>query len=152
MKGRNSCWLAPAAFVLDRLTQLLAQKALAPGVRTDALPGLFRFVLVKNTGAAFNILSGRIGFLSIISLLFVIGVIWYMIVKKPQNRLFCIALMLLFSGAVGNMADRIFRGFVVDFIKTVFIEFPVFNIADIAITCGAILLIIYLLFFEGRKE
>ena len=59
MKGRNSCWLAPAAFVLDRLTKLLAQKALAPGVRTDALPGLFRFVLVKITGAAFSMLSGR---------------------------------------------------------------------------------------------
>ena len=144
--------LAGIIIILDQLTKYLVVENIGKTQVITLIPKVLDLVYVKNTGAAFNILSGRIGFLSIISLLFVIGVIWYMIVKKPQNRLFCIALMLLFSGAVGNMADRIFRGFVVDFIKTVFIEFPVFNIADIAITCGAILLIIYLLFFEGRKE
>ena len=63
-----------------------------------------------------------------------------------------VSLMLLFAGALGNAIDRVFRGFVVDFIKTSFINFPVFNVADIAITVGAALFIIYLMFFDNKKE
>ena len=59
--------------------------------------------------------------------------------------------MLLFSGAFANAVDRIFRGYVVDFIETSFIRFPVFNIADIAITLGTVFLMIYLIFFDKDK-
>lgn len=138
--------------VLDQLTKFLVVKYIDGGVGITLIPKVLDLVYVKNDGAAFNILSGRIGLLSIISLAFVVGVIWFMVVKKPQNKIFRAAVMLLFAGAVGNVIDRIFRGFVVDFIKTTFISFPVFNIADIAITCGAGLLIIYLLFFDTKKE
>ena len=62
------------------------------------------------------------------------------------------SLMLMFAGALGNAIDRIFRGYVVDFIETTFISFPVFNIADIAITVGAVLLIIYILFFDKTEN
>lgn len=138
--------------VFDQLTKFLVVKYIDGGVGITLIPKVLDLVYVKNDGAAFNILSGRIGLLSIISLAFVVGVIWFMVVKKPQNKIFRAAVMLLFAGAVGNVIDRIFRGFVVDFIKTTFISFPVFNIADIAITCGAGLLIIYLLFFDTKKE
>lgn len=137
---------------LDQITKYLVVKNIGLTEAVTLIPKMLDLVYVKNTGAAFNILSGRIGLLSIISLLFSVGVIWYMIAKKPKNRLLVTSVMLLFAGAVGNMIDRIFRGFVVDFIKTVFIEFPVFNVADIAITVGAVMLIVYLLFFENRKE
>ena len=100
MKGRNSCWLAPAAFVLDRLTKLLAQKALAPGVRTDALPGLFRFVLVKNTGAAFSMLSGRQGLLIGVTALALIAMIVFQLTRgRKQTPLFRAGLWLLIGGA-----------------------------------------------------
>ena len=138
--------------LLDQITKFLVIENIGRTEIVNFLPGILEFVYVENTGAAFNILSGRIGFLSIISVVFTVGVIWYMISKKPQNKMLRISLMLLAAGALGNAIDRIFRGYVVDFIKTVFIEFPVFNIADIAITCGAALLIIYLLFFDGKKE
>lgn len=144
--------LAGIIIVLDQLTKYLVTECIGGTRVITIIPKILDLVYVKNTGAAFNILSGRIGFLSIISVLFVVGVIWLMIVKKPKSRMFRISLMLLFAGAAGNAVDRIFRGFVVDFIKLIFIDFPVFNVADIAITVGAALLIIYLLFFENGKE
>lgn len=144
--------LAGIIIVLDQLTKYLVTECIGGTRVITIIPKILDLVYVKNTGAAFNILSGRIGFLSIISVLFVAGVIWLMIAKKPKSRMFRISLMLLFAGAAGNAVDRIFRGFVVDFIKLLFIDFPVFNVADIAITVGAALLIIYLLFFENGKE
>ena len=80
--------------------------------------------------------------LSIISIVFCIAVIIYWIKKKPTHPLLCTSLTMIFSGALANAIDRIFRGFVVDFINATFINFPVFNIADIAITVGAGLLIL----------
>ena len=119
------------------------------------IPKIIDFVYVKNTGAAFSFLSDKtygIILLSCVSVIFSVGVIWYMISKKPQNKLLTISLALMLSGAIGNVIDRIFRGYVVDFIETTFIKFPVFNIADIAITTGAFLVIVYVLFFEKTKN
>lgn len=144
--------LAGIIIALDQLSKYLAVKYIGTTGVVTVIPRVLDLVYVKNTGAAFNILSGRIGFLSIISVAFMVGVVWFMISKKPKSKMLRSALMLLFAGAAGNAIDRIFRGFVVDFIETVFINFPVFNIADIAITAGAVLLIVYLLFFEGGKE
>lgn len=112
---------------------------------------LFDFTYVRNTGAAFSILSGKMWILSAVSVLFCIGTILFFIIKKPKNKLFCIALTLIFAGAFGNAIDRVFYGYVVDFIETTFINFAVFNIADIAITVGAILFVIYML-LDGQKE
>lgn len=136
--------------LIDQVTKYIALTRLE-GLEVTFIPKVIDFVYVKNNGAAFNILSGKIELLSLISVVFAVGVIWYIIYKKPQNKMFRLSLMLLFAGAVGNVIDRIFRGFVVDFIKTTFIDFPVFNIADIAIVGGAILLSVYMLFFENRK-
>lgn len=139
-----------AIILADQITKYLAMIKL-DGIEVTFIPKIIDFVYVKNNGAAFNMMSGKIGLLSIISVAFALGVIFYMFYKKPQNKVYRISVMLLFAGAVGNVIDRIFRGYVVDFIKTTFIEFPVFNIADISIVCGAILLVIYVLFLENRK-
>lgn len=145
-------WLVCSFLIVfaDQITKYLAMTKLE-GIEVTFIPKVIDFVYVKNNGAAFNMLSGKVLLLSLISLAFVIGVIFYMFYKKPQNKVYRLSVMLLFAGAIGNMIDRIFRGFVVDFIKTTFIEFPVFNIADISIVCGAILLMVYVLFLENRK-
>lgn len=112
---------------------------------------LIDFTYVQNTGAAFGMFSGKMNILAIISLAFCIGVIIYWIIKKPQDKLLCISLSMIFAGALGNGIDRLSLGFVVDFIKTTFIDFPVFNIADIGITIGVTLLAIYLIFFDKEE-
>lgn len=147
-------WIIIAAVIvaLDQLTKYLVMTNISPMDSVRVLPGLFDFVYVKNTGAAFSILSDNTMLLSIISVLFCLGVAGYWYMRKPDKPLVKISLTMLFAGALGNAIDRIFRGFVVDFISTTFIDFPVFNVADIAITCGAALLMIYLIFFDKDEK
>ena len=147
-------WLliAGGIIALDQLAKILVTALLDGTSCVHVIPYLFDFVYVKNTGAAFSILSDNTPLLSIISVLFCIGVIWYWAKKHPQHPLMKTSLTLLFAGAFGNAIDRIFRGFVVDFISTAFMEFPVFNIADISIVFGAILLVIYTMFYDKEEE
>ena len=76
----------------------------------------------------------------------------YWIKKKPTHPLLCTSITMMFAGAFGNAIDRIFRGFVIDYIQTSFINFPVFNIADIGITVGAILLVVYFIWFDKEDK
>ena len=102
---------------------------------------LFRLDFVKNYGAAFNILSGSRIFLSIISIVFSILLIYIILKKNNLNSLDLYSYTFILGGTVGNGMDRILRGFVIDFINLNFINFPVFNIADISINIGFVFLI-----------
>ncbi|MGN0162210.1 MAG: signal peptidase II [Candidatus Ornithomonoglobus sp.] len=143
-------WLIAAAVItlLDQLMKLHILHNYTPGTVFGGIPGVADFLYVKNTGAAFSIFSGNTRVLSIISVLFCIAVIAYWIIKKPSHTMGCIALVLLFSGALGNAIDRVAYGFVVDFISIKWFSFPVFNIADMAIVGGAIAAVIYVLIFD----
>lgn len=147
-------WLVIAGGIIafDQLAKILVTVFLDGTSCIHVIPYLFDFVYVKNTGAAFSMLSDNTALLGIISVLFCIGVLIYWCKKKPEHPLLKTALTLLFAGAFGNAIDRIFRGFVVDFISTAFMNFPVFNIADISIVFGAIVLIVYMMFFDKEDK
>ena len=113
---------------------------------------LIDFTYVQNTGAAFSILEGKMILLSVISVVFSVGVVVFWVIKKPESKLLKLSLSLLLAGALGNAVDRIAYGFVVDFIQTTFINFPVFNIADIGVTVGAVLLAVYAIFFDETEK
>ena len=136
----------------DQLTKYWVISSIPYNNTKEVLPGLFNFVYVKNTGAAFSILSGRTSVLGIVSMVVCVFVIWYLVKKKPKSALLLTSLGMILGGALGNLADRILRGYVVDFIELDFISFPVFNVADIAITVGAALLMIYVIFFDDKKK
>ena len=75
--------------------------------------------------------------------------------KKIKNKYLLITATIIIAGGLGNLIDRIFRGYVIDFIKVLFIDFPVFNFADILVTCGSFMLIIYLIidiYNDSRKK
>ena len=110
---------------------------------------LFKLDFVKNYGEAFNILSGSRIFLSLISILFSIVVIYLIFRKNTFNLLDLYSYSFILGGTIGNGIDRIYRGFVVDFINLNFINFPVFNIADISINIGFIFLL-YNIFKNNR--
>ena len=110
---------------------------------------LFRLDFVKNYGAAFNIFSGNRIFLSCISIIFTI-LLTYLIVRKNNLNLFdLLSYSFLLGGTVGNGIDRILKGFVIDFINLNFINFPVFNIADISINIGLVFIIYS--FFKNKR-
>ena len=102
---------------------------------------LFRLDLVKNYGAAFNIFSGNRIFLSLISIIFSILLIYLILRKNTLNQFDLFAYSFILGGTIGNGIDRILKGFVIDFIKLNIINFPVFNIADISINVGFIFLL-----------
>ena len=144
--------IAGGIIALDQIAKILVTALLDSTSCVHIIPYLFDFVYVKNTGAAFSMLSDSTGLLAVISVVFCIGVLWYWKKTNPQHTLMKLSLTLLFAGAFGNAIDRVFRGFVVDFISTAFMEFPVFNVADISIVFGAIVLVIYIMFFDKEEE
>ena len=156
MRLKDIKWVLYASTIVlaDQLVKFFVCKNLSQTDSLAVIPHFLNFIYVKNTGAAFSMFSGKTAALGMVSILFCIGVLVFWVFKKPQHTLFKLSLTLLFAGALGNAIDRIWRGFVVDFIETAFIKFPVFNIADISITVGTALLMIYLLFFDkdGHKN
>ena len=110
---------------------------------------LFKLDFVKNYGAAFNIFSGSRIFLSLISILFSILLIYLIFRKNSLNSFDLYSYSFILGGTIGNGIDRIYKGFVVDFINLNIINFPVFNIADISINIGFIFLL-YNIFKNNR--
>ena len=101
---------------------------------------LFRLDFVKNYGAAFNIFSGNRIFLSLISIIFSILLIYLILRKNTLNQFDLYSYSFILGGTIGNGIDRILKGFVIDFINLNIINFPVFNIAAISINVGVIFL------------
>ncbi|MDE6766767.1 MAG: signal peptidase II, partial [Eubacterium sp.] len=99
-----------------------------------------------NTGVAFSMFSGGRWFFIALTVIVTIGVLVYMFTKSQKNLWLYWTLGVLAAGAIGNLIDRIYLGYVIDFINPTFVNFAVFNIADCAVTLGAISLVAYLVF------
>ena len=141
-KGKVFWIIVILVLILDRIT-----KELAPGLPADGLvliPGVLGLRYLENTGIAFSLLSGMPRLMGILGLALVVGgFIW---LRKKKIALFPLTgLTLMAGGALGNMPDRLIRGFVPDMIETLFVNFPVFNIADSCLTVGCILVMVSLL-------
>ena len=133
----------------DQITKLLVLAEIPLFGHVDAVPGLFHLTYVQNTGAAFSSFEGmRWMFVVLFIILTVLIFVEYF--KKPMPfttfERWCIA--AIYGGGLGNMIDRVRLGYVVDMIKTDFMNFPVFNVADCFITCGCIALLVSLVFFN----
>ena len=102
---------------------------------------LFSIDYVKNYGAAFNILNGSRIFLSTISITITLFLTYFILYKKKLSNLDLFSYSFILGGTIGNGIDRITKGYVIDFINLNFIDFPVFNIADISINIGLIFII-----------
>ena len=140
--------LAAILFALDLLTKCIVVATITPGEPVPIIGDFARFALVRNPGAAFSMATGMTWLLTLVALAVVIGVI--RIGRKLRSLWWAIGLGMVLGGAVGNLADRLFRapgplqGHVVDFVAIG--SFPVFNVADSAIVCGATLLVVATLF------
>ena len=133
--------------LIDQLTKYLMFYNKKLFINKDFL--IFKLDFVKNYGAAFNIFSGSRIFLSLISILFSILLIYLILRKNTLNSFDLYSYSFILGGTIGNGIDRIYKGFVVDFINLNIINFPVFNIADISINIGFIFLL-YNIFKKNR--
>jgi len=149
---RISVVIAALVVLLDQLSKHWAELHLPAGVIRPWLPGLLAHQLVYNRGAAFSLLTGAQPLLALISAVVVVAIgIW--LVRQSQLRpLQSVAIGLLLGGAAGNGIDRWRNGAVVDFLALVPIDFPVFNVADVAINLAVACFVIDLLSTRGAHE
>ena len=144
-------WLSAVVVILDQITKLIADRALDLYQSIAVLP-LFNFTLLYNRGAAFSFLAGASGwqrwFFTGLALVISIVIVVTLLRLKPGDNRLAAALALILGGAVGNLIDRVVYGYVIDFIDIYYgsWHWPAFNIADSAITVGAVLMIIDSLF------
>ena len=138
-----------AIVAADQITKYLVVANIPLYGDVSFLPGVLGLTYVQNTGAAFSAFQGMQWLFAVIFLLFTTAVLWEYF-KKPMGftrfERWCIA--AIYGGGLGNMIDRVRQGYVVDMLETEFMEFPVFNLADCFITCGCLLLMAHLAFFN----
>ena len=137
-------FLSIGVIVVDLVTKILLD-----GKSLEVIKGFFGFESVHNYGASFGMLSGAKIFFIALAVVFMIGMILFDLFYNKNfrsNGWYKVGFTLILGGLIGNLIDRIFLGYVRDFIHLEFINFPVFNIADIALTVGCVCLAIFLIF------
>lgn len=142
-----------SVIILDQITKYIAYMNLRtiPSQTIPLINGVFHLTYAENRGAAFSILQNRRWFFVIITILFIIFAVYYLITHRKGSTLIKISISLILAGACGNLIDRIRNGYVVDFLDFRLINFPIFNVADSAVVIGSILLAYYLIFIDGKK-
>lgn len=138
---------------IDQITKYLAYTLLMPIGQVHIIEGLFSLTYVENRGAAFGILQGARWFFIVSTMTILIGIFLYcrnLPKGKPFNYI-RISMLFITAGAIGNLIDRVLLGYVIDFLHITFINFPVFNIADIYVVMGTISYSILLIFFDEAK-
>lgn len=140
--------------LIDQLSKIIAVNRFQNSV--IILDGILNFTYTQNTGGAFGIGSGNV-FMFILTNIIVIGLIIKFLItqKKMMDKKTQVLLSLILAGGISNLIDRVFRGFVVDFIDLAFFDFPVFNIADICVVSGWIMLVIVTIIYakgENKKK
>lgn len=136
----------------DQITKYIVSERLADGTAAKFIPGFIQFRYAENTGMAFSLFSGARWIFIAITFAVCAGVLWYMFGNKCKSLWLYWSLGVIVSGGIGNLIDRIRLGYVIDFIEPVFIDFAVFNIADCAVTCGAVVLVVYLVVDAFKKD
>jgi signal peptidase II len=144
--------IALIVLIVDQWTKWLVVKKME---LRESIPLINDFLFLtshRNKGAAFGILQGQMWLFFIITVVVVVGIVYYMKTYR-ENKPLGIALGLILGGAIGNLIDRVWRGEVVDFIDVLIInyDFPIFNVADSALVIGVGLIFILTL-FEGKKK
>ena len=117
----------------------------------EFMKGIVSILYVRNTGAAWGMFEGKMFFFYLITAVAVGTLLYLMFKEKGKSKLLLTAYSLILAGAVGNFIDRIRLGYVVDMFKFEFIDFPIFNVADICLTIGVIFLFYYVIFKEQSK-
>lgn len=131
--------------IVDQVVKYFVVEYLKPIEYFDVIENVLRFRYVENTGAVFGSFATHTLFLTIFSVVLLGFVIYFFATNKNKSKLMSFCLLLMISGGIGNIIDRIRLHYVVDFIEPLFVDFAVFNFADCLITVGAFALIIYLI-------
>ncbi|HEM5984000.1 TPA: signal peptidase II [Streptococcus suis] len=142
--------VAAVLIVLDQLVKTWTVANIALDTVEPFLPGFMSLAYLRNYGAAWSILQNQQWFFTIVTLVVVTALIWYYIKQIQGNIWTLFSLSLMIAGALGNFIDRIRLGYVVDMFHLDFINFPVFNVADICLSVGVGILFICIMKEENN--
>lgn len=142
---------------IDQLIKLWAVEYLLPAPMPIQLikfgdTEIINLSYCENTGAAFSIFKDKLPFLIIVTSIFILFGFYLIVFKKIQKPIMVYSIALMIAGGIGNLIDRIFRGFVVDYIEIRIFRFAIFNFADCCVVIGAILLLVYTIFFDKSNS
>ena len=137
---------------LDRFSKILAVKYLSGGTPVTVIPHILGLRYTENTGAAFSMLSKNTDFLIIITIVSMAFLVYLIFIKKYGTVIERALMTVVLAGGIGNLIDRIVSGYVVDYFEFLFINFAVFNVADIYITVGITLYLVYALCEEYKNK
>ncbi len=134
---------------IDQLTKYLTLEHLQ-STDITVIPNILEFTYVENRGAAFGMFQGAIPIFIPLTIVILVGIFFYYrkLSDSYANKFVRLSLVLISAGAIGNLIDRVFRSYVIDTFNFLFINFPVFNVADIYVVCGSILMLVMTAFFD----
>lgn len=133
-----------AVVLLDQLVKLLVVNSIPLDHSVQFIPSILSIAHIRNYGAAWNIFTGQKWFLFLITLV-ALGILGYLFLKLRKNWIYALGISLMIGGTLGNFVDRIRIGYVVDMLQLDFINFPIFNVADSALSVGVVIIIIGML-------
>ena len=143
--------LAAALVGLDQLVKVLVRLNIPLGGSVPFLPHVLQLTFWKNTGASFSILTEYTWILALVSAAASVLLLVLLVKRVFPHPFAMFSLALVLAGAVGNLIDRVCLGYVTDMFQTLFMNFPIFNVADICIVCGGIAFCVYFLFFQEKE-
>lgn len=145
-------WLTLVVILLDMVSKYIVSRLLIVNESVMVIKNFFNITYVRNPGAAFSIFSTNSFLVMIISFIIIIGIILYISKNKPSNKMERVAYSLILGGAIGNFIDRVIYGYVRDFIEIDIFgwDYPIFNLADVFVVVGVILLVIAT--WRGRND
>ena len=131
---------------LDRLIKVVVEENLRPEGSVQVIKGVLGLRYVQNTGAAFSSFSSNTTLLSIFTGAIILGGLVYLALVKKPEKVYSVVVPIVLAGGLGNLVDRLIQGYVTDYIEVLFVNFAVFNFADILVTCGCGVLVVALIY------
>lgn len=144
--------LAVALVALDQWVKWWVMANISVGESLPFIPHILGLNHVHNTGGAWSMLNQHTWLLSVVSSVVILIILLVLVRRLVRNPFGVISLIMVLAGAVGNLIDRIRLGYVVDMFQTLFMNFPIFNVADICVVCGGIAFCVYFAFFYEKWE
>ena len=137
---------------LDQWSKYLTVQNISLGETKEFIPGFLSLTHLKNTGAAWSLLEGKMIFFYVITVIVSVVIIYLLIKNYKKSIWYSVGLSFVLAGAIGNFIDRVRLGYVVDMLQTDFMNFPIFNVADSTLVVGVICIFIYLILDEKAAK
>jgi len=137
---------------LDQWSKYLTVQNISLGETKELIPGFLSLTHLRNTGAAWSLLEGKMIFFYVITVIVSVVIIYLLIKNYKKSIWYSVGLSFVLAGAIGNFIDRVRLGYVVDMLQTDFMNFPIFNVADSTLVVGVICIFIYLILDEKAAK